>query len=457
MNRRSFLTKSTAASLGFLGLQRYLSAAPDSQSRVFAPFGELVSDPLGVLDLPQGFSYHVITTARDLMDDGYRLPSMPDGMAAFPGENGQIILVRNHELKINSTNDSAFKNAKALDETFYDAAYDPGEKGENNPHLGGTTTLVYDPQTRKVVKQFLSLAGTDRNCAGGAMPWGSWITCEESIDLTSERGRKHGYCFEVVAAADGKLQKAIPLKALGRFCHEAVALDHRTGILYLTEDVNDGMLYRFIPDKPRDFQNGKLQALAIVGKPQADTRSYTQSDENLKEGDKYKVKWIDLDNPEAPDNDLRYRGHRAGAAVFARGEGIICDNGKVYVCCTDGGPKRQGQIFLLTPALDEGEDTLELFIQPEESDLLTNGDNLCAAPWGDLIICEDLIAEHTGKRPHLRGITPEGKIYTLGKNAKDAGELAGSCFSPDGKILFVNMQSIGQTIAITGPWEKRSI
>jgi uncharacterized protein len=95
-------------------------------------------------------------------------------------------------------------------------------------------------------------------------------------------------------------------------------------------------------------------------------------------------------------------------------------------------------------------------LQPSESDLLTNGDNLCVSTWGDLILCEDLIAEHAGKRSHLRGVTPEGKIYTLARNAKNAGEFAGSCFSPDGKILFVNMQALGLTIAITGPWEKRS-
>jgi uncharacterized protein len=298
MNRRKFITQTSAISLGFLGLQRYLSAAAP-ETRVFAPYGDLLNDPKGILDLPNGFSYQVISTAKDLMNDGHRVPSNPDGMAAFPGKNGQVILVRNHELQIDSRGGGAFGDVKNLDRGVHSAAYDLGMEGENNPCLGGTTTLVYDTNSRKVVKQFLSLAGTDRNCAGGAMPWGSWITCEEPKDLTSERGRKHGYCFEVVATDNGKLQKAIPLKALGRFCHEAVALDSKTGILYLTEDINDGLLYRFIPDKPRNFLSGKLQALAIKGQPQADTRSYKTSDENMKEGGKVKVEWIDLDNVEA--------------------------------------------------------------------------------------------------------------------------------------------------------------
>lgn len=388
------------------------------------------------------------------MDDGYRVPGQPDGMAAFAGKNGQVILVRNHELQWDWPRRGPFHKGKAPDSKFYEAAYDAGDKEKNNPHLGGTTNVVYDPKLGKVVKEYISLAGTDRNCAGGTTPWGSWITCEESKDLTSPRGRKHGYCFEVMASDDGKLQKAVPLKALGRFRHEAVALDPLSGIIYLTEDINDGLLYRFIPNKPRDFHNGQLQVLAVKDKPQTDTRNYAKSDRNIKEGDVMKVQWIDIDDPEAPDDDLRYRGHKAGAALFARGEGIIYEKGKIYICCTDGGPTRQGQVFTLTPSMEKNaDDTLELFLQPEKSDLLTNGDNICAAPWGDLIICEDLVAEHKGNRPHLRGITPDGKIYTLARNAKNSSEFAGSCFSPDGKILFVNMQSLGLTLAITGSWQ----
>ena len=454
MNRRSFISQTSAASLSFLGLQRYLSAAPSE--RVFHPYGKLQADPKGILDLPEHFTYHIISKSGERMDDGYRVPGKPDGMAAFPGKNCRIILVRNHELHCDKTKHSPFKNAKSPDATLKQAAYDFGSNKNTPPHIGGTTNIIYNPQTQKAEKQFLSLTGTDRNCAGGVMPWGSWITCEEPEDLTSQRGRLHGYCFEVKASDDGKLQKAIPLKGLGRFCHEAVALDPTTGILYLTEDVNNGLLYRYIPNTPRDFQNGKLQALAIKNTPQADTRNYPQTTNTLQQGATLEVEWIDLENTNAPDNDLRIRGHQAGAAIFARGEGIIYEKGIIYICCTDGGPLRQGQIFILTPSpTKDSPDTLELFLQPQASDLLTNGDNLCSAPWGDLIICEDLIAEHANKRPHIRGITPEGQIYTLARNAKDNSEFAGSCFSPDGQTLFVNMQGLGLTLAITPKtWKK---
>jgi len=448
MQRRTFLASSGAA-LGFFGLQKYLFA--ENSPRLIEPYGPLLPDPDGILDLPKGFRYQIISKSGNTMSDGLKVPGMPDGMACFPGRDGTVVLVRNHELGVGSQAESPFPNQTVPDDFPGDYSYDMGERGEN-PHIGGTTNIVYDPLRGEVLREFLSLVGTDRNCAGGVMPWGSWITCEEPGDLTSERGRNHGYCFEVKASDDGKLQKAVALKKLGRFRHEAVALDPKTGILYLTEDMNDGLLYRFIPKRQGDLTDGKLQALAIVGTKSADLRNYRGSTTRIEENVRMKVAWINVKDPEAPDADLRYRGFQDGAARFARGEGIQYTDGSLFICCTDGGPESQGQIYRLIP----GEtDELELFLQPKSDELLTNGDNLCDSPWGDLIICEDLVAEHKSKVPHVRGITPDGKIYTLARNAKNASEFAGSCFSPDGSIMFLNMQGLGYTVAITGPWQDR--
>lgn len=449
MQRRSFLATSGAV-LGFFGLQKYLSAAPSN--RVIAPYGRLIADSDGILDLPKGFSYQIISRRGSKMNDGMTVPGMPDGMACFPGKGNEIILVRNHELGVTSQELSAFPSRKVPRNFDRSKSYDHGERGEV-PHIGGTTTIVYDLKKKTVTREFLSLMGTDRNCAGGPMPWGSWVTCEEPSDLSSERGKIHGYCFEVKATDDGKLQQAVPLKKLGRFRHEAVAIDPETGILYLTEDINDGLLYRFVPKVKGNLHEGQLQALVVKGKPAADLRNYRGSQDQIEEGAEMDVEWIDLDDYEAPANDLRYQGFKQGAARFARGEGIQFADGSFFICCTDGGPNSQGQIYQLTPGKP---DKISLFLQPSSGDLLTNGDNLCAAPWGDLIICEDLVAEHYGNIPHLRGITPEGKIYSLARNAKSATEFAGSCFSPDGSVLFVNMQGEGLTLAITGPWKKRA-
>ena len=58
----------------------------------------------------------------------------------------------------------------------------------------------------------------------------------------------HGYTFEVPATAKPHLAQAVALKAMGRFNHEAIAVDPKTGIVYQTEDRHDGLLYRFIPN-----------------------------------------------------------------------------------------------------------------------------------------------------------------------------------------------------------------
>ena len=448
ITRRSFLS---TTGLAFIGLQRYVSAEPTS--RIIEPFGPLLSDPQGMVDLPDGFSYRILSKRGAIMADGFKTPGKPDGMAAFVAEDGKLVLVCNHELALKSSAQGPFPDNSHLPADFdREKVYDGGSGGKE-PHVGGTTNIVFDPGSGKAVSQFLTLVGTDRNCAGGAMPWGSWISCEEPEDLTSERGKEHGWCFEVKALSSGGLQKPVPLKALGRFRHEAVALDPRTGWLYLTEDRQDGLLYRFLPEKKGDLSRGKLQALKIVGKPSADLRNYDPNSKWPRAMENLDAEWIDLNDVDSPNDDLRIRGHLAGAARFARGEGIHWVGDAFYICCTDGGPSRRGQIFKLSPAASGGSDRLELFLQPEKSDLLTNGDNLCPAPWGGIVICEDLIDPKFSPAAHVRCVTPKGEIFTLAKNRHD-GEFAGGCFSPDGKWFFVNIMNEGLTLAITGPWDK---
>ncbi len=447
--RRSFIHTGT---LAFLGLQAYATA--ESTTTNAEPFGPLVADPEGIIDLPEGFSYRILAKQGQPMTDGFITPGLPDGMAAFPIDGGKLVLVCNHELDSNRKARGPFKDNSRLPDGFDPASsYDPGKDG-HRPFLGGTTNLVFDPATGKTVSHFLSLTGTDRNCAGGAMPWGSWITCEEPGDLTSERGLKHGWCFEVKATDQPGIQKPVPLKALGRFRHEAVALDPRSGILYLTEDRNDGLLYRFIPEIKADFTRGKLQALRVDETPSADLRNYEKSSKWPVVSRKFAVRWVDLSDTDSPLDDLRQRGFHDGAARFARGEGIHFVDGSFFICCTDGGPSRRGQIFRLDPSQDAASpDQLELFLQPEKSDLLTNGDNLCPAPWGGIVVCEDLIDPGFSPASHVRCVNLEGKIHTLARNRND-GEFAGGCFSPDGKWFFVNIMAQGLVLAITGPWEK---
>lgn len=449
LSRRQFIH---AGTLAFLGLKDYASG--EGAAAGFEPFGPLVADPARVVDLPAGFTYRVLAKKGKRMSDGFKTPGLPDGMAAFPAADGKIVLVCNHEIGLKTAHLGPFDDNSALPESFDPAAcYDAGPGGKL-PHLGGTSNLVFDPEKGELVGHFLSLLGTDRNCAGGAMPWGTWITCEEPEELTSERCLKHGWCFEVKATAEMGVQRPLPLKALGRFRHEAVALDPRSGVLYLTEDRSDGLLYRFIPKQAGDLREGRLQAMVVEGELSADLRNYDAAAKWPIVSETMAVRWIDLEETDAPLDDLRLRGHAAGAARFARGEGIHRVGDSIFICCTDGGPSRRGQIFRLTPAtLDGAHDQLELFLQPEKSDLLTNGDNLCPAPWGGIIVCEDFIDSAFGTAAHVRCVTPEGKIHTLAKNRK-SGEFSGCCFSPDGKWFFVNIMSAGLVLAITGPWER---
>lgn len=445
-SRRVFLGTS---GLAFLGLQLYARAA--APNRVIEPFGPLIRDPKGILDLPEGFSYKVLATRGEQMGDGFKVPGQPDGMAAFPGPDGKVVLVCNHELAAGALLPGPFPdNAKLSVQVDASLLYDAGEDGAL-PSLGGTTNLVFDPITGTKVDHFLSLSGTDRNCAGGKIG-NTWITCEEPDDMLTARGVRHGWCFQVEATTTRGLQKAVPLKALGRFRHEAVALDPKTGILYLTEDRDDGLFYRFVPRTPGSLTEGKLQALMVVNRPSVHLRNATANSSWPVQGEEIAVTWIDLEGIDAPKDDLRVRGHEAGAAAFARSEGIHLADGAFYICCTNGGPNKRGQVFRLTPGTEGKPDSLMLFLQPEANDLLTNGDNLCPAPWGGIVICEDLVAEPK-PAAHVRCVTPDGKIITLARNPGE-GEFAGCCFSPDGKWFFVNMQTRGMTLAVAGPWDK---
>lgn len=463
-SRRHFLRHSAAVTTGFFGLDQFLaSSAAASEVPRIDPWGPLQKDPHRIIDLPKGFQFRVLSRTGDKMNDGFKVPGQPDGMAAFPGKDGRVVLVRNHEIGHAYWELGPFKDNKRLPKDFDPSlSYDPGSE-DSQPFVGGTSNLVFDPKTGEVEHQFLSLLGTDRNCAGGPTPWGSWVTCEEPADTTSEIGRKHGYCFEVPASEKGGLAKPVPLKDMGRFRHEAIAVHPDSGAVYLTEDRGDGLIYRFLPKVPGQLaQGGKLQALKFRDRKSLDTRNWPGDSEPLPKRQRFPVEWIDLEDIDAPLDDLRLRGVEAGAARFSRGEGMWYGSRDqvgeeaIYWACTDGGKVQKGQIFRYFPSTAEGDPIekdqpgeVELFLEPNDTDLLRNGDNICIAPWGDLIICED-----TSGTNAIRGVTPAGEFYTIGRNGMNGAEFCGACFSPDGKWLFVNIQSPGTTLAITGPWQK---
>jgi len=457
-NRRHFLKQASAFAIGFTGLHAFVGCSSGQKNRPAGQgiVGPLQSDPEGVFDLPEGFSYQIISQYGEPMDDGFRVPHRPDGMATFPGPGGTTLLVRNHEIDADAPGEEGpFRpGGDAARSQMPDAdLYDAGKTGQGA--LGGTTTVVYDTNRQTVQRQFVSLVGTIRNCAGGPTPWNSWLTCEETVQRANDTfARDHGYVFEVPATATMRRAEPRPIKAMGRFNHEAVAVDPDTGIVYLSEDRDNGLLYRFLPDEHGELaKGGRLQCCCVRGHDSLDTRNWGEGPE-IAPGTQFEVEWMDLDDVDAPDDTLRERGFADGAACFAREEGMWWGDGAFYVACTNGGTNQKGQVWRYAPSPHEGTDreadqpgTLELFVEPNDTAVLENADNLTVAPWGDVIACEDGSGTDT-----LVGITPEGRFYKLGRNAMSDSELAGAVFSPDGSTLFMNIQHEGLTLAITGPW-----
>ena len=467
--RRIALLGLSATAMGFAGL-KLLSASPAASQPMAEGYGPLLPDPAKLLDLPSGFSYRIVSRQGEPMSDGLITPGAFDGMACFPvrGSRRLVALVRNHELWPNLTEGGAFgPRHELLSRVTREKIFDFAPDGA--PKLGGTTTLIWDMAANQLVRSHLSLAGTSGNCAGGPTPWGSWLSCEETIESAAPLvSRPHGWVFEVPWRVRG-LVDPMPLTAMGRFVHEAALVDPRTGIVYLTEDNPSGLFYRFLPNsRGRLARGGRLQALALVSGDQdlrnwpADGSRFSGQGTVLPVGEAVEVRWVDMDGVDSAAGDLKERGHAKGALRFARGEGLALGhrNGRteLYMSCTMGGRERLTQIWRYRPSPVEGSRNefprpgrLELFVESTDASRLKNSDNVAVVPWGGLILCED---GPDDQPQYLRGVTPEGQIYTLAANSYS--EFAGACFSPGGQILFVNAQSPGITFAVTGPWRRLS-
>ena len=437
MERRAFLKTTASAFTALVASGCVLRSLPDQPFSRAVGYGQLIPHPQGLLDLPAGFSYKVISSLGDAMTDGATVPDKADGMGCFDLGDGRLVLVRNHELV--STDDSG-------------GAFESGFGAKDGVFVpGGTTHIVLDQNSLEVMNQFRSLGGTIRNCSGGVTPWGSWLTCEESPTGPGQKygdglNRNHGWVFEVPAATTG-LVDPFPLVAMGRFNHEAACVDLATGYVYLTEDRDDSVLYRFIPAVSGELaRGGRLQAMKVEGIP--DLRNWT--DMSMALGAVGEVSWIDLDAVEAPKDDLRYQAAAKGASLVARGEGIHMGEGEAFVCSTSGGARKLGQIFCIKFSPDGESDRLELFFESVSKHQFDYGDNVVVAPNGHLIVCEDQYTEVVDN--HLRGIAPDGNAYPLARLRLQT-ELAGACFSPDGQTLFVNVYAPTKTLAITGPWD----
>jgi secreted PhoX family phosphatase len=490
IDRRTLL----ARGVGFAGAGLFSATAAETLAKRTAlakprrhsesPYGRLhpVRDRATgreILALPRGFHYTTFGHIGSTMSDGSITPLALDGMAAFPHptERKLVRLIRNHE---DRNAQGAGSNPASPDEV--DEVYDPTAGG-------GTSTLDFDRHKGRLVQDFISLKGTIVNCAGGySLGYEGWITGEETVSVFGER---HGYLFFVpVDREPGDPVGGEPIVPMGRFAHEAIATDQRTGIVYQTDDPGSGVgagFYRYVPNDPQDlFAGGSLQMLGISGQLQADLR------EGQTVGDRLPVEWFEIEDvdPDAAANtdptSVYAQGFDQGGAKFNRLEGCWWDGDRsIYFASTSGGDVKNGDVNsdgyeegygqIWRYRAGRGGGSLTLAYESDGAEALDSPDNLCVTPRGGLILCEDDASSDSDLNRHAPGIedinrlvgfSRHGGVFEFAVNRLNDSELAGATFSPDGKTLFVNIfgdssgtvspytGNEGMTIAINGPWHK---
>ncbi|MDA0182342.1 PhoX family protein [Solirubrobacter phytolaccae] len=495
-DRRTFLVRTGGGLMSLGALERLVARdarAQEGRGGGAQPYGPLrrTRDQRGVevLALPAGFTYVTFSHSGSKMADGNPTPLALDGMGSFPGGRRRghhgtdlVRLVRNSE----DRNPAGTVGGLLGDRT---KAYDP-------TGYGGTSTLVYDERRRVLVEDFVSLNGTIVNCAGGISYRGKyWLTGEESVggpeasDATQRFAKRHGYLFQTPVDRDpGELRPGVPIKAAGRFSHEAAAVDQRTGIVYETEDPGSGVgggFYRYTPKRPDDLAaGGTLDMLAIQGRPQIDLR------QGRRRGERLPVSWVRIEDPDpavmgiADPRSTFNQGWAKGGAKFNRLEGCWEDDSTIFFVSTSGGDAKNGDVntdgyaegfgqVWAYRAEHRGGGTLTLVYESPSGAECDSPDNLTVTPRGGLIACEDDASsalvdthplapgiEHVNR---LIGITPRGQAFELAVNVLNGSELAGVSFSPSGRTLFFNLFGRarfdedpveGMTCAVTGPWHR---
>ena len=463
--QRALLDRRTLLRSGAMGLSAVAfsglagrsagAASPPSRQRGAGDYGPLVpavdeATGLTLLALPEGFTYHSYGWTGQIMGDGQPTPTDHDGMAVVDKRGTRIALVRNQELSAGVSTQAMVPGG------MYDLA-----------QYGGTTNLVFDRRRGTFVDDWASLGGTIRNCAGGATPWGSWISCEETFAPWSTAQINHGYIFDVPGFGTSN---GSPIRAAGRFSHEAVAVDRRTGIVYETEDATPSALYAYHNPAGRRAlaDGGELYAMVVDGTPRFDLSA------GFAHGTTFDVSWQLVGDAEAVSG--RAFDSAPDAAIISRGEGAWYEGGIVYFVSTDGGAAGVGQVW----ALDPVRLSLTLVFESPSADVLDAPDNIAVNRRGGIVLCED-----GGADPQrLIGLTPSGEAFEFAQNLieLDPGDIdridavypgtkanfwddpvgsytdqewAGATFYEE--WLFVNIQTPGVTLAITGPWRAGSL
>ncbi len=388
MDRRDFL-RSSALAVGVtaLGPSFWANAYGGTAKPGKGPYGPLLkADANGVM-LPRGFSSRILATSgKPVGKSGYLWHSAPDGGAVFPQPDGGWVYTSNSETAAASG--------------------------------GGAGALRFD-RRGNVVDGYRILADTQNNCAGGPTPWGTWLSCEEVPT---------GQVWECDVTKAGQ---GVVRPALGRFSHEAVAVDHSRKTLYLTEDQSDSRFYRFIPTSYPSLASGKLEAMAVAANGS--------------------VTWVAVPLPELPQ-PARTPLRPAGSTAFNGGEGVWFDADHVYF--TTKGDNVVWDLDVKTQRLTKLYDAAALGAAAP----LTGVDNIVVSRSGDIFVGED------GGNLEVVMITPDSIVTPVVRlMGHDASEITGPAFSPDGSRMYFSSQRgpgatvTGVTFEVRGPFRTKRL
>lgn len=385
MERRNFLLVAVvgSAAAAFGGANWGVAFAAGAQPGP-SPYGPLQPVNASGLMLPANFTSRVIArTGQKVAGTTYTWHPAPDGGACFADGTGWIY-VSNSE--VSST--------------------------------GGVGAVKFDAQGT-ITGAYRTLSNTNVNCAGGATPWNTWLSCEE-VD--------RGYVYETDPWG---VKAAIQRPAMGRFKHEACAADPVRQVIYLTEDVPDGCLYRFKPTTWGDLSSGTLEVMTGGS------------------GTSGTVGWARVPDPDG--SPTATRNQVSGAKRFNGGEGCYYADGTCWFTT-----KGDGRVWAYNATNSTISLTYDDSLVTGGSAPLTGVDNVTRSSGGDLFVAED------GGNMEICIITPAGVVAPfLRVPNQSSSEITGPAFSPDGSRLYFSSQrgtsgssSGGITYEVSGPFRR---